>query len=246
MNFTRYNTSAETSLKYDLGLRAFMIQVFNFMTVALALSGIVAYIAGNSSAYMSMLYTESANGGVGMSALGWMIQLSPLFVVFIFSSKIRTMTFQNAQIVFWLFAVLMGLSLAPIFLAYTGESIARTFFVTASVFGSMSIYGYTTKRDLTGFGSFLIMGVFGIMIASLVNIFFASSGLSFAISLVGVLLFTGLTAYDVHMLKNMYLYSGNMSDENAKKLALNGALSLYLDFINLFIMLLRFMGNRRD
>lgn len=140
----------------------------------------------------------------------------------------------------------MGLSLGPIFYAYTGESIARTFFITASVFGAMSIYGYSTHKDLTSMGSFMIMGLVGIIIASLVNIFLQSSALNFAASLVGVVIFTGLTAYDVQKIKNMYFYAARLDKEDAGKQAILSALTLYLDFINLFIMLLRFFGNRRD
>lgn len=245
MNFTKYNTSAEASIKYDVGLRAYMIQIFNLMATALAITGLFAYFAGNSEAFMSMMYSQKANG-MGLSPFGWMIQLSPLFIVMFFSYKINSISYQAAQMIFWAYSVLMGLSISPIFLAYTGESIARTFFISASVFGSMSIYGYTTKKDLTSFGSFLFMGVIGIVIASLVNLFMASSALSFAISVVGVLLFTGLTAYDVQKLKNVYLYSARMDGDAIKKVAISGALTLYLDFINLFIMMLRLFGSRRD
>lgn len=245
MNFTKYNTSAETSIKYDEGLRAYMLQIFNLMTIALAITGVVSYVAGNSSAFISAMYTQSANG-MSLSPIGWLIMLAPLFMVFFLSAKINSMSVQAAQMTFWAYSTLMGLSLAPIFLAYTGESIARTFFVTASVFGSMSIYGYTTKKDLTSFGSFLMMGVIGIVIASLVNLFLQSSALGFAVSVIGVLVFTGLTAYDVQSLKNMYLQSARMDSETAAKIAIHGALRLYLDFINLFIMLLRLFGGRRD
>lgn len=245
MNFTKYNTSAETSIKYDEGLRAYMLQIFNLMAIALATTGVVAYVAGSSQGFFSMIYTQSANG-VGLSPLGWMIMLSPLFMVMFLSYKINSMSVQAAQFTFWVYSVLMGLSLAPIFLAYTGESVARTFFVSASAFGAMSIYGYTTKRDLTGFGSFLMMGVIGILIASVVNIFMVSSALSFAISVIGVLVFTGLTAYDVQSLKGIYLQSARMDSEAVNKVAIHGALRLYLDFINLFIMLLRLVGTRRD
>lgn len=245
MNFTKYNTSAETSIQYDLGLRSYMIKIFNLMAGALALTGLFAFFAGNSETFMSMMYTEKANG-VGLSPLGWMIQLSPLFIVMFFSYKLNSLSYQAAQIIFWGYSALMGLSLSPIFLAYTGESIARAFFTSASVFGAMSIYGYTTKKDLTSFGSFLFMGVIGIVIASLVNLFMASSALSFAISVVGVLLFTGLTAYDVQKLKNFYIYGARGNEEVTNKIAISGALTLYLDFINLFIMMLRLFGSRRD
>lgn len=245
MNFTKYNASAETSIKYDEGLRAYMLQIFNFMTIALAITGVVSYVAGNSQAFLSMLYNQS-DAGMSLSPMGWLIMLAPLFMVFFLSAKIHTMSVQSAQLVFWAYSALMGLSLAPIFLAYTGESIARTFFVTSSVFGAMSIYGYTTKKDLTAFGSFLMMGLIGILLASVVNMFMGSSALSFAISVIGVLVFTGLTAYDVQSLKNIYLQSARMDKDTSTKIAIHGALRLYLDFINLFIMLLRLFGGRRD
>jgi len=246
MNFTKYNTSAEASVKYDAGLRSYMLQIFNLMAGALALTGLFAFLSANSETFMSMMYSQNAAGGIGLSPLGWMIQLSPLFVVMFFSFKLNSLSNQAAQLIFWGYSILMGLSLSSIFLAYTGESIARTFFISASVFGAMSIYGYTTQKDLTSFGSFLFMGVIGILVASLVNAFLASSGLNFAISVVGVLLFTGLTAYDVQKLKNLYVYGARGNEEVARRIAISGALTLYLDFINLFIMLLRLFGSRRD
>lgn len=246
MNFTKYNTSAEISAKYDEGLRAYMIQIFNLMALALAVTGVCALFAGNSESFISMMYSKTENGGMGISPLGWIIQLSPLFIVLFFSYKINSISAQSAQAIFFVYSIMMGLSLAPIFLMYTGESIARAFFITASTFGAMSIYGYSTKKDLTAFGSFLMMGVIGIVIASLVNLFMASSALNFAISVVGVLLFTGLTAYDVQKLKNAYLSSAGLDGEISRKMAISGALTLYLDFINLFIMLLRLFGSRRD
>lgn len=245
MNFTKYNVSADAAVKYDAGLRAYMLRIFNLMTIALFTTGIVAYFAGNSAAFLSIMYSQGPSG-MSVSALGWVIQLAPLFMVFFLSFKIQTMSQQAAQVTFWIYSVLMGLSLSSIFLAYTGESIARTFFVTASVFGVMSIFGYTTKKDLTSMGSFFMMGVVGIILASLVNMFLKSQGLDFAISVIGVLAFTGLTAYDIQKLKNIYLHSGRSDLATSSNLAVYGALTLYLDFINLFIMLLRLFGGRRD
>jgi FtsH-binding integral membrane protein len=245
MNFTKYNVSAESSVQYDMGLRAYMLRIFNLMTMALAITGLVAAYASTSQAFLSIMYSQTSTG-MGLSAIGWVIQLAPLFMVFFLSVKIQSMSVQAAQMTFWVYAVLMGLSLSSIFLAYTGESIAKTFFITASVFGAMSIYGYSTKKDLTSFGSFLMMGVIGLVLASVVNIFLQSSALGFAVSVVGVIAFTGLTAYDVQKLKNIYVYSARMDKDAAAKLAVHGALTLYLDFINLFIMLLRLMGSRRD
>ena len=245
MNFTKYNTSAETSVRYDAGLRAYMLQIFNFMTMALLITGFMAYYAGSSEAFKSLMITQGAHGN-SLSPVGWAIQLSPIFIVLFLSYKIQTMSAQVAKITFWTYSVLMGLSLGPLFYQYTGESIAKSFFITASVFGSMSIYGYTTKKDLTSLGSFLMMGVMGILLASVVNMFLGSSGLSFAISVIGVLLFTGLTAYDVQKLKNMYFQLLGSDKDSQTKMAIYGALTLYIDFINLFIMLLRFFGTRRD
>jgi len=222
-----------------------MLSVFSFMAIALAITGIVAAWAGNSQLFMNIIYTQTATG-VGMSPIGWLIQLAPIFMVLFLSYRIQKMSLQAAQAMFWGYSVLMGLSLSPIFLAYTGESIARTFFISASAFGVMSIYGYSTKKDLTSFGTFLLMGVVGILIASLVNMFLASSGLSFAISVIGVILFTGLTAWDVQKLKNIYSFTVGFDGETKQKLAIHGALTLYLDFINLFIMMLRLFGSRRD
>ena len=228
----------------DAGLRAYMLQVYNYMASALILTGLVSYFASQSEAFMNMMITQGADGKVAMSPLAWIVAFAPLGVVFFLSARMHKMSFSTAQAWFWGFAVLMGLSLYYIFAVYTGASVARVFFITAGTFGAMSLWGYTTKKDLTGFGSFLIMGVFGIIIASIVNIFLASSGLHFAISVIGVLLFTGLIAYDTQKLKSMYYEVGG-NVEMAKKTAIMGALSLYLDFINLFVMLLRLLGDRR-
>ncbi len=173
----------------------------------------------------------------------WVFALAPLGFVLALSFGINRMSFSTAQLVFWGFATVMGLSLSSIFLVYTGTSISRVFFITAATFGAMSLYGYTTKRDLSGMGSFLFMGLIGIIIASIVNMFMASSALAFGISVVGVLIFVGLTAYDTQSIKEMYAET-DASDTMGKK-ALMGALRLYLDFINLFLMLLRLMGNRQ-
>lgn len=244
MNFTKYNTSIDSALKYDQGLRAYMLNIFNYMALALVVSGIAAFFACTPE-FQSIMMTRTANGP-SISGLGWLIQLSPLFIVMFFSYKISSMAVSTAKLCFWTYSVLMGLSLGPLFLSYTGESIFRTFLITASAFGSMSIYGYTTKKDLTSFGSFLMMGIWGIFLASLINIFLHSNAISFAVSIIGVLVFTGLTAYNVQGLKQMYFQSSNIGSDDATKLSIHGALTLYINFINLFIMLLRFFGNRRD
>ncbi len=244
MNFTKYNISNETSANYDVGLRSYMLQIFNLMSIALVVTGIMAFYA-SSETFMNLVVTRTAQG-VGLSMFGWLIQLAPLFIVMFLSYKIQSMSTQAAKLTFWIYSVVMGLSLGLLFEQYTGESLTRAFFVTAAAFGSMSIYGYTTKKDLTSFGSFLFMGLIGIVIASLVNMFMQSSAIAFAVSVIGVLVFTGLTAYDVQKIKHMYVYSNRMDQDSATKMAIYGALTLYLDFINLFIMMLRLLGNRRD
>ncbi|MCH7487586.1 MAG: Bax inhibitor-1/YccA family protein [Proteobacteria bacterium] len=218
----------------DVGLRQYMLKVYNFMASGLALTGAVAY---------GMTLSETAMQLIFGTPLFWVVALAPLGFVFYLSSRMDRIQASTAQTLFWIFSALMGMSLASIFIVYTGTSIARVFFITAGTFAGMSLYGYTTKRDLTGWGSFLFMGLIGIIIASLVNLFLQSSGLHFVISVIGVLVFVGLTAYDTQKIKN--LYSGTDSDEVRDKKAIMGALRLYLDFINLFIMLLHLFGARR-
>jgi hypothetical protein len=221
----------------DEGLRSFMLSVYNYMGLGLAITGIVALAVASSPALYVPIFT---------TPLKWVVMLAPLGFVFFLSARIHSMSTSAAQITFWLFAAVMGISMASIFLVFTGESIARVFFVTAATFGAVSLYGYTTKRDLTGMGSFLFMGLIGIVIASLVNIFVASSALQFAVSVIGVLVFTGLTAWDTQRLKNEYLGGLQAGGELVAKGAIMGALSLYLNFINLFMMLLQLFGNQRN
>lgn len=234
-NQTVHRTRGYDTAGVDMGLRSYMIQVFNLMAMALGLTGLVAMGASTSPAFMAAIFG---------SPLKWVIMLAPLAVVFFLSFRIETLKYSTAQAVFWAYSALMGLSLSAIFLVYTGESIARVFFITASTFAAMSLYGYTTKRDLTGFGSFLFMGLIGIIIAGLVNLFLQSSVMQMAISAISVLVFTGLTAYDTQSIKDRY-YQG-AGGEALSKLALMGALELYLDFINLFMSLLRLFGDRRN
>ncbi len=216
----------------DEGLRAYMLRVYNYMSIGLAVTGVVAYAAFASGIYQQIAATPFI----------WVVMLAPLGMVFFLSARIGKMSLSGAQMAFWGFAALMGLSLASIFHVYAHESIARVFFITAAAFGGLSLYGYTTKKDLSGWGSFLIMGVIGIVIAMVVNIFLASSALQFAISVIGVLVFAGLTAYDTQQIKEMY-YVGDDGTVAGRK-AIMGALRLYLDFINLFMMLLSLFGNR--
>ncbi len=229
---------------YDAGLRAYMLRIYNYMASALALTGIVALAAANSPAFLMALYNVQDGHAVGMSGLGWLIMFAPIGLVMWLGMGINRMSVTTAQAIYWTYAVLVGLSLSSIFLVYTGESIARAFFVTAGTFGAMSLYGYTTGRDLTGLGSFLFMGLIGLIIASIVNMFLHSSGLNFALSVIGVIIFVGLTAWDTQKLKGMY-YQLSGSGEMLAKVSIMGALNLYMDFINIFMYLLRFMGDRR-
>jgi FtsH-binding integral membrane protein len=218
----------------DVGLRQHMLRVYNYMAGGLALTGVIAYAAAASGFYVSLAHVP---------LLFYAVIFAPLALVFFLSYRIQTMSLGAAQASFWGYSALMGLSLGFIFLVYTGASIFSTFFVTAAMFLGMSLYGYTTGRDLSGVGSFMIMGLWGIIIASVVNIFLGSSQLQFVISIVGVVVFTGLTAWDTQQIKEMYLAGDD--DVIAGKKAIMGALRLYLDFINLFLMLLRLMGQRR-
>jgi len=236
------NAQAEAA-QIDVGLRQHMLRVYNYMASGLALTGILAYVVATVPALQQLFFSVGPNGAVGPNLLGWAAIIAPVALVFFLSFRIQHMKASTAQTVFWIYAGLMGVSLSSVFLVYTGASIARVFFITAGTFAAMSLWGYTTKKDLSGFGSFLIMGLIGLIIASLVNIFLASSMMSFVISVAGVLIFTGLTAYDTQKIKEMY-WEADSSEVSGKK-AVMGALALYLDFINLFLMLMRLMGERR-
>ena len=230
---TSFSRATDSAI-IDEGLRSYMLRVYNYMATGLAATGVVAYIVAN---------TDFLRDAIFGTPLMWVVMLAPIGMVMYLGAKIRTMSVGAAQTSFWIFSVLMGMSLASIFVIYTDTSIARVFFITSGVFGAMSLYGYTTKRDLTGWGSFLFMGLIGIIIAMIVNIFLASSALDFAISVIGVLVFVGLTAYDTQNIKNMYAESDSTAVTNKK--AIMGALKLYLDFINLFIMMMHLFGARR-
>ena len=227
----------------DAGLRAYMIRVYNYMTAGVALTGLVAWFAFNAAVTQTGAGLELTSFAIFGSPLMWVLVLAPLGLVMLLSFGINRLSAGTALTLFFVYAGLLGLSLASIFLVYTGASITRVFFISAATFGAMSLYGYTTKRDLTGVGSFMFMGLIGIIIASLVNLFLQSSGLYWAISVIGVLIFVGLTAYDTQNIKEMY---SPMDDGTvAGRKAVMGALRLYLDFINLFLMLLRLFGDRR-
>jgi FtsH-binding integral membrane protein len=231
----------------DAGLRAHMLRVYNYMVGALALTGAVAYGVANTPALLNLFFHQVlTQGGTtwAPTILGYVVVFAPLALVLLLSFRIMQMSQAAAQAVFWLYAAMVGASLATILLFYTGASVAMTFFVTAGTFGVMSLYGYSTKRDLTGMGNFLFMGLIGILLASLANFFFKSPAINFVISILGVLIFTGLTAYDTQKIKNTYYMIGG-DTAVAGKAAIMGALALYLDFLNIFLFLLRFMGNRR-
>lgn len=241
------NATARTGVAVDEGLRSYMLGVYNYMAAGVGLTGIVAYLV------YSLAITTGVDGKVvGLTEFGtalytsplkWLVMLAPLAFVFLLGFRLQKMSVAAAQMAFWAFAAVMGLSISSIFLVFTGQSITQVFFITAAAFASLSAYGYMTKRDLTGMGSFLIMGVVGILIAAIVNWFLQSSALGFAISVIGVLVFAGLTAYDTQRIKDEYLVIRHDTTMVAKA-AVMGALSLYLDFINMFMMLLQLFGNR--
>ncbi len=237
----------QSTVLMDEGLRAYMLKVYNYMATGILLTGMIALLTFKMSVVTdssgSIIGLTQLGNAIYMSGLKWLVMLAPLGIVFYMSFGINKMSAAKAQTTFWIFAALMGLSLSSILLVYTGMSITRVFFICSATFGAMSIYGYTTKRDLTKLGSFLMMGLIGIIIASIVNIFMKSSMMYFVISILGVLIFVGLTAYDTQKIKNMY--SASDTGELIGKKAVMGALTLYLDFINLFIMLLRLFGQRR-
>ncbi len=250
MDYTKYNTMQRASTLdaasgYDAGLREYLLAVYRNMGLALIFTGGVAYAF---SQVPSLIYAIYSN-----FLLMLLVVLAPVGLVFYMGRRLSQMSLQSATICFWSYSALMGVSLASIFLIYTGESIARVFFITGAIFGAMNIYGYTTKRDLTSLGAFMFMGLIGIVLASIVNIFLKAPGLQFVISIVGVVVFTGLTAYDSQKVKDMYYVkslgvSGDLTAQSEKsgKIAIFGALTLYLDFINLFILLMQFMGNRKS
>jgi FtsH-binding integral membrane protein len=224
------------AVRIDEGLKAHMNKVYGLMSVGLAVTGLVAYFVGSNEALLASIFG---------TPLKWVVMFAPLAVVFAFGAMIGKMSVATAQLVFYGFAALMGLSISYIFAVYTGVSIAQTFLITAIAFAGLSLYGYTTKRDLSAMGAFLVMGLIGLIVASVVNIFLASSAMAFAISVIGVLIFAGLTAFDTQRIKNDYIEHAQMGDADwLAKSAILGALTLYLDFLNLFMFLLQFLGNR--
>jgi len=219
----------------DEGLRSYMLRVYNYMASGLALTGIVAYLVSQSPQAMHAIFG---------TPLYWLVVFAPLGLVFFLSARITRMQPATAQALYWVYAAAMGLSMSFIFVMYTGDSIARVFFISAGSFAGLSLYGYTTRRDLSVYASFLMVGLFGIILAGLVNLFLHSTGLQFALSVIGVLVFAGLTAYDTQSIKELY-FAGD-DDGVATRKSIMGALRLYLDFLNLFVLLLQLFGNQRN
>lgn len=224
------------SAEIDTGLRAHMNKVYGLMSFAMFITGAVAYVVGTNEAMLAAIFG---------TPLRWVVMFAPLIVVFAFGAMINRMSAGAAQMVFWAFSALMGLSISYIFAVYTGISIAQTFLVTAIAFAGLSLWGYTTKKDISGWGSFLIMGVIGLIVASIINIWIGSAAIQFAVSVLGLLIFAGLTAYDTQRIKNDYIQmASHGAAEWLAKSAIMGALSLYLNFLNMFMFLLQFMGGR--
>ena len=232
------------TVQIDEGLRAHMNKVYGLMSVAMIITGLVAWAVGSNDALLSIFRDPVT---MRPNILGWIATFAPLGVVFLFSASLNRMAASTAQLVFYGFAALMGLSLSYIFAVYTGQSIAQAFLVSAIAFAGLSLYGYTTKRDLSAMGTFLMMGLIGLIVAMLVNLFLQSGAMAFAISVIGVLIFAGLTAFDTQNIKNTYLAHAHAGDSDwLAKSAIMGALNLYLDFLNLFMFLLQFFGSQRE
>jgi FtsH-binding integral membrane protein len=240
--FNRTGAVADQA-SFDAGLRTHMVRVYNYMASGLALSGIVAFGLFSSAELASLFFEVQAGHVVGLNILGWIAIFAPLGLLLLTSARAAQMSVGAVQAVYWAVTALMGVSLSLLLFRYTGASVARTFFVTAAAFGALSLYGYTTKRDLTAVGKFLFMGVIGLILASLVNMFWPSGTMSFIISAAGVLIFSGLIAYDTQKIKEQYAEA--WGTEMAEKVAIFGALRLYLNFVNLFQFLMMFMGQRR-
>jgi uncharacterized protein len=234
---------ARAGVAVDAGLRAHMLRVYNYMASGVLFTGIVALLVYSSPAAAGLLFTFQDGTIAGYTILGWVALLSPLAFVLAMSFGLHKMSAATLQLLFWAFAGVMGLSLSSIFFVYTGVSIAKIFFITSASFAGLSLWGYTTKKDLSAWGSFLFMGLIGVIIAMVVNWFLASAMLDFIVSIIGVLVFAGLTAYDTQKIRN--LYDVNAEGSVTSKQAIMGALALYLDFINMLLFLLRLFGNRR-
>jgi len=241
-SFNRAGTVADQAA-YDVGLRAHMLRVYNYMASGLALSGLVAYAVFASNDIAKLFFQVEGGFVVGMNILGWIAIFAPLGLLLLVSARAATMSVGAVQAVYWAVTALMGVSLSLVLFRYTGASVFRTFFITAAAFGALSLFGYTTKRDLSAVGKFLFMGLIGLILASLVNMFWPSGTMTFIISVAGVLIFSGLIAYDTQRIKDQYAEA--WGSDTAEKVAIFGALSLYLDFVNLFQFLMMFLGQRR-
>ncbi|MCO4318313.1 Bax inhibitor-1/YccA family protein [Phyllobacterium sp. 21LDTY02-6] len=227
--------TGQSAAQFDEGLRQHMLRIYNYMGLGLVVTGIIAFMVASTPALYVPIFS---------TPLKWVVMLAPLAFVMFFSFRMHSMSAASAQMLFWAFCAVMGLSMASIFLVFTGNSIARTFFIAATMFGATSLYGYTTKRDLSQYGSFLMMGLIGVVVASLVNLFLGSTMIQFVVSVAGVLVFVGLTAWDTQSIKEQY--AENHDSETQQKLAVFGAFSLYLNFINLFQLLLNLTGQREE
>jgi FtsH-binding integral membrane protein len=241
--FGRAGNAADQAV-FDAGLRAHMVRVYNYMASGLALSGIVAFALFSSPELAGLFFQVQGTRVVGLNGLGWIAIFAPLGLLLLTSFRAAQMSVGAVQAVYWAVTALMGVSLSLLLFRYTGASVARTFFITAAAFGALSLYGYTTKKDLSAFGKFLFMGVIGLVLASLVNMFWPSGTMSFIISVAGVLIFSGLIAYDTQKIKEQY--ADAWGSDVAEKIAIFGALSLYLDFVNLFQFLMSFLGQERE
>ncbi|MPZ32389.1 MAG: BAX inhibitor (BI)-1/YccA family protein [Rhodospirillales bacterium] len=241
--FNRAGTVADQAA-FDVGLRAHMVRVYNYMASGLALSGIVAFSLFNVGELAALFFQMQGNRVIGLNMLGWVAIFAPLGLLLLTSFRAQSMSVGAVQAVYWAVTALMGVSLSLLLFRYTGASVARTFFVTAAAFGALSLYGYTTKRDLSAMGKFLFMGVIGLILAAVVNMIWPSGAMSFIISAAGVLIFSGLIAYDTQRIKEQYAEA--WGSETAEKVAVFGALSLYLDFVNLFQFLMMFLGQERE
>lgn len=238
-------TGESRSSAIDQGLRSYMLRVYNYMASGLLLTAIIAYFAGTSDAFLATMLNIQGGAVVGVSPIGYVVMFAPLAMVFFMMFRLNKMSTQTLQITFWAYAALMGLSLFSIFLIYTQTSILRVLFITSGTFGLLSMYGYATKKDLTSWGTFLSVGVWAMLIVSLLNVFLLkSSGLQLVMSYIGVLLALGFTAYDTQKIKEIYYHVGNSTDALARA-SVMGALNLYMDFIYLFVNLMRILGDRR-
>lgn len=240
--FAGVRPAVDETAGFDAGLRAYMLSVYNYMATGVLATGAIAYLVANTPALLAVFYAQNASGGVAPTILGWVAMLSPLALILVMNFGMNRLSEGSLKLCFYGFAALMGVSMSTIFIVYTGASIAQTFFVTAAAFAGLSLYGYTTKRDLSAMGKFLVMGLIGLIVAMLANFFFKSGPLQLGINIIGVLIFAGLIAYDTQRLKNLY-FQVQGSDMMGKS-AIMGALTLYLNFINMFQFLLSFMGNR--